>query len=1001
MRMEYLEACWRSAQALAERVRGSARPLAAALLAAGALWASPARAASSGRVNIGIAVQGVAGISDLNASSGLVPGDIELTWTEPTRSGTSAPYTYDIRVSTTGQISTHAQFLAAQPISQFSSSPLPEPGPGGGRAGLTVTGLVPGVIHYFAIRELDAGALFGAWFRGGSKNWNLFNFAPASSATPNPVTNLTALAGPGDAQVALSWTAPGPPTLAFHEVRFATFSVASVGGSTAAWLALTQSSVVAAGVGPGGLQTAVLDLEPAERYYFAVRSSNTAGMGALDQFASGAQVEARARGVAPVTDLDASAGPASNQVTLTWTTPFVSSTTAPLAYQLKVSTLGFIDGTTDFLAAQDLSAFSATPLPSYGTAGAAASLTVGGLVPGVTHYFALRVVDGSTPTLAGVWLRAPGLGRNADPSAAPGLTLQPPLAVTNLSALPGVAEGEVALTWTAPSNPNLVAISSYELRFATQPTTAFVSTTAWWNAASSQAYAGALSPGALESRVATGLYPAATWYFAVVSIDATGQVSPIDTLSTGALQAYALPRSVAPSVPSGLAATADLRAATVSWTDLTAAGKGLDFAYYRLERSTSLPTFVGVTTTTATSYYDSGLRAKVTYYYRLSARDLRGNESAFTANASTVPFTLRPMEPLGVGVTPAANSVTFSWSPTTRFGNGLSFLVPGAPDQDELQGYSLYRSTDVCADPYTLVSTMSVSSLTYTDATGGLLYYYKLTAFNTEGTSTSPVVVSSLGDRSVRTDDCASFLTIDVANAAVLNAQTNGLGSNVRLVGDRRPQDVGGLIFQSVQFRAMLDGATPIKNFVLPRPARLSLRFEVQDGVPVPSTAGVAGLGLSAQAAGVAPAAATTKDLGMFWDNGAEFKKMYGKVDPVAQTVTVETPNLGTYQIRAQYRSGGTVFDLSNVSHKAFSPNGDGLNDTFIITYDPGASNAAVSGKIYDVTGRHVADMVPGRVPNTLAWDGRMGGRFVAGGVYVYKIEGGGKTYAGSIVVAR
>ncbi len=1000
MNMEHLEACRRFAQALVERVRGGARPLAAALLAAGALWASPAPAANPGRLNIGIGVQGIAGVSDLQAAGGSLPGEIQLTWTEPQRSGASAPYSYDIRVSTTGQIGTHAQFLAAKPLSDLSGSPVPAPGAGGGQAGMVVSGLVPGVVHYFAIRQIDFGGLFGAWFRGGAAGWNLYNFAPANSAVPNPVTNLTALAGPGEGQVALSWTAPAPPTLSHHEVRFATFSVASVGGSTTAWLALTQSSVVAAGVGPGGLQTAILDLEPAERYFFAVRSSNTAGMGPLDSLASVSQREARAKGAGAVTNLAAAAGPSSNQVTLTWTEPFVSSITAPASYQLRVSTVGFIDGATGFAAAQPLSAFSATPLPAYGSGGAAASLAVSGLTPGVTHYFALRLVDGSTPTLAGVWLRDPAAGRNASPAAAPALVLQPPLAVTNLSALPGSGEGEVALTWTAPSNPNLVSISSYELRMATVPVSAFGgSTTAWWNAASSQPYGSALAPGALESRVATGLLPTATWYFALKSIDATGQVSPIDAYAAAPPQASALPQSVAPSVPSGLAATAGVREATVSWTPLSPAGLGLDFAHYRLERSSNPPAFVSVTTTTAASFTDAPLKAKTTWYYRVVARDLRGNESAASSTASVVPFTILPMEPLGLTVAPSSAAVSFSWSATTRFGNGLGFLAPAAPDQDELQGYSIFRATSICSPGYVHLSSVPVSTLTYTDWTGGANYFYRLASYNTEGVSSNVVTFSALGDRAYLTDDCGSAVYIDPVNAAALNSATNGRGSDVRLYRDRRPEDTGGVIFQSVEFKALLDGVTPLKDFVLPKPALIALRYEVQNGQPVASTSPASGS--SILAGGTAPTSFNTKDLGMFWNNGAEFKKMYGVVDPVAQTVTVESPNLGVYQIRAQYRSGGVEFDLSNVSNRVITPNGDHKNDLLIITYDPGASNAGARGRIYDIQGQFVADMTAGQVPNTLVWDGRMNGRPVSSGVYIYKIEGGGKTYTGSVVVAR
>ena len=45
--------------------------------------------------------------------------------------------------------------------------------------------------------------------------------------------------------------------------------------------------------------------------------------------------------------------------------------------------------------------------------------------------------------------------------------------------------------------------------------------------------------------------------------------------------------------------------------------------------------------------------------------------------------------------------------------------------------------------------------------------------------------------------------------------------------------------------------------------------------------------------------------------------------------------------------------------------------------------------------------MRSGLVPNTLTWDGMMNGRVVTSGVYIYQIKGDGKTFNGTIVVAR
>lgn len=1001
MRIEPLE--FRAfVSALLNRAGGLVRPAGAALMAAAVLTASSARAQTPpAHVNISIDMQVIAGVSGLAAQTGAVPGEINLTWTEPLYTGTTPPLTYDMRVSTFANIVENSAFLAAQPLTAFTGTPLPVPGAGGGQIATVITGLAPGVVHYFALRVADAVGKVGSWTR--TNGWNQANFAQANADVPIPITDLTGLAGPGVGQVSLSWTTPIPPPLLSYRVFHATFSVASVGGSTTAWraAALSSSTVVAASVPPGAVQNAVLTLNPGVRYYFGVETANNVGTGGLDSLSAGAQVDVRARGLAPVTDLVAATGSLATGITLTWTEPFFSSVTAPVSYQIKASTVGFINGATDYAAARDLQSIATVTFPLYGAGGTTASVQATGLTPFVTYYFAVRLVDGSTPTLTGAWLRVPAQGRNLNTGALPLFVPNPPNPVSDLTALPGAGEGDVNLVWTAPSNTNLVTIASYEVRFASFSAASAGSTTAWTEAASSVAFAPALGPGALEARTIGGLFPAATWYFSVKSIDATGQVSPIDTKSTGAFQAATLPRSLPPSTPLGLSGTAGLRRATLAWTDLTPAGKGLDFAYYRLERSTDLAAFVAVTTTAGTGYLDVPLTALVTYYYRLVARDLRGNESVATSTVGVVPFTILPMEPLGVTVAATPLNVTLSWSPVTRFADGTPFLSTAAPTADELIGYAVYRSTESCVLDFVHVSSLPFITTTLLNATGGANYYYHVQSYNTFGVSTNTLTVSTLGERRFFLDQCDTFMVLDSANSAMLNAATNGLGADVRIMSTRRPQDVGGPVFQSADWRAYLGGATEIKGFALPKPARVIMHFDTAGGVVVPSTAPVSGLSVSGASAAAAPTAVSPKNVGMYWYNGSEFKKMYGNVDTNSQTVTVESPNLGLYQIRSLFRADGAVFDLSNVSGRVVTPNGDGLNDLIIFSYDPGPRNISARGRIYDMTGAFVADMVPGLVPNTVVWDGKMNGRAATSGVYVYKIEGDGKTYTGTVVVAR
>ncbi len=577
---------------------------------------------------------------------------------------------------------------------------------------------------------------------------------------------------------------------------------------------------------------------------------------------------------------------------------------------------------------------------------AASTATVSGLDPNTTHYLAVAACTsvcslftslGSTITLA-----------------APALSLS----------TTAVSSSTIFLAWNPNGNPG-------NTRFVVQSSTDNITFVAVATVTTSTA-------GLLNVLNDT------TYFLKIVALNHVGTKAP----PSNVLQILT-PIGPVPFAPTGVAATALILGVRVSWDALTPAGVGAGLLFYRISRSTNAGFgFVSLTTTTSISYLERPLTLGVTYYYKISARDIGQTEGPFSATLGAFPFNIAPMEPLGVKIVPAPLSVALSWSTTTRFGDGTVFISTTAPLADELVGYAVYRSTEICAPSFVNISSLPLNTTNLVNATGGLNYYYRVHSYNTLGLSTNAVTVSSLGERSYFLDDCFSRVVLDNATASGLNADVNGIG-DIRIDRRRRPEDVGDSVFQSVVWRPMLDGATELTNYPLPKAVRIVLRFETLNGAPVSSSSAPAGSGV------------TVKNLGLFWYNGAEFKKVYGVVDPLTQTVTVESPNLGKYQIRALARADGAVFDVSNISGRAITPNGDGVNDIVIFTYDPGPNREAVTGRIYDVMGAFVADMTTGQVPNTLIWNGRSGGRTVGSGAYIYRIQGGGKTYTGTLVVAR
>jgi hypothetical protein len=573
-------------------------------------------------------------------------------------------------------------------------------------------------------------------------------------------------------------------------------------------------------------------------------------------------------------------------------------------------------------------------------------------------------------------------------------------AVLNLTAAAsGVATGTINLSWTEPVFNGATDPRFYDIRVSTS---AQISNDADFNAArplsafSSSAIPAPGLGGGTAAMAVAGLKPV-VYYFAIREHDSTVPASVTgswvrDVTNGWNVENFASLESPLP-VPQGLAAAAGLNKALVTWTPLTAAQKGLYFASYHVQRSTCPgQDFADVAITTAAALTDKFLTPFTTYYYRVSARDLFGRDSVFSSTASVTPYDIPPLEPLGL----LSGNGSFTWSPTRTFQDNTPFDSTGTPTINELQGYRVLRSSaNICGEVF--YSSITVASNTYTDTqyTAGDLYYYRIQSYNTAGPSTPTMVVSndSAGSRYLLQSDCVSRLVINSVQAQALSRATNGQGADIQIQLSFRLEDAaeGEGIIQSAQWVALKNGVV-VPGFHFDTPATIILHYNAVGGVPQP---------LARPSAQAAPAAHDSTSLGMYWFNGAQFEKLYGKVDPDAQTVTVQTPNLGIFQIRYLQRSSGAVFDISNLSGRVITPNGDGKNDTLIFGYDPGPDNVAATGRIYDLKGAFVADMTPGPVPNTLTWDGRMNGRYVASGVYAYEIKGGGKTFSGTIVVAR
>ncbi|MBI4062795.1 MAG: gliding motility-associated C-terminal domain-containing protein [Elusimicrobia bacterium] len=96
------------------------------------------------------------------------------------------------------------------------------------------------------------------------------------------------------------------------------------------------------------------------------------------------------------------------------------------------------------------------------------------------------------------------------------------------------------------------------------------------------------------------------------------------------------------------------------------------------------------------------------------------------------------------------------------------------------------------------------------------------------------------------------------------------------------------------------------------------------------------------------------------------------------------------------------IFDPKNgLSGRVVTPNNDGANDLVYFRFN-NPLDSRVELFVYDVTGALIYSAAGLSGQNALTWDGKgPGGAAVASGVYIYQIVAEGKTFNGTIVVAR
>jgi len=569
----------------------------------------------------------------------------------------------------------------------------------------------------------------------------------------------------------------------------------------------------------------------------------------------------------------------------------------------------------------------------------------------------------------------------------------PPGVINDLQASPGTGEGQVDLVWTSPGVFPGSIPEAYQLRIQTfSVADVGGSVSQWWNAPTGSIFQGlyAEASGSQVKRTvgigspdhAVNLTPEANYYFAVRSADDVGVTRSFWSDISAATAGQAT--NLTPATPQNFIAIGGNTMVFLSWSDLAPLQKTLNFAHYKLERSTDSVTFVEIATTTSASYTDTELTNCKTYIYRLIAVYNVSPGPAIEsppsiASAITKADMLPPAVVSGLsGQISADNqSFTINWSTVTTNLDGTSIT--------DLAAYRITKSTGLFAGA-TATFYVTASQNSFIDAVNSQNFYYKIRAVDTSGNESpdSNIINSSIRpDITVICDDGKTRLSIPSEISAELRKENNSTGSDLMITPVRLAAEETGNVLKSYRFDVKrADNNQSVPSFAFSKPM-INVTFGFLTG------------------SGVKTLAQGDQKLSIYWDNGNRLISLGGHPNFGEGTISVLSSNPGRYQLRVLSDTIDTILTEGSPYPRTITPNGDGINDRVFFFFE--ATNAPKEGRIYDLKGAFVANMTPGPVQDSsLVWDGKDGrGNVVSRGIYLYKVSLGEKNVTGTVVVAR
>ncbi|RLD17009.1 MAG: hypothetical protein DRI36_04840 [Caldiserica bacterium] len=438
----------------------------------------------------------------------------------------------------------------------------------------------------------------------------------------------------------------------------------------------------------------------------------------------------------PVTDLVAKTGINIGEIELTWTAPKTTWDIDIRWFYIRYATFSvndspFLGDTTEWWD----SANGIYEISNWWKSGEKVTLTIGGLSPQLTYYFAIKSED-EFGNISDIDLKTKNLNQ-AHAMAAWDMT--PPARITTLVAEVGNVEGEIKLSWISPGDDGTVGQitdGKWKIKYATY------SVVDWnegvWNDYDDK-YELVIdtdtSPLSFHSITITGLHGGVTYYFRIWASDDIPNWSEVSNGAT----TYAQVDVTSPSKVTDLRAEPGFNEITLFWTSPGDDGIDKDIINGKVEviYSTSqvfIP-YNSIIFSTSTSKFEfisytvTGLKGDTTYYFRIRIADERGNFSELSNKATSYTFdNVPPIPPTSLIAIAGDREVELIWTESIS---------------KDVVYYNVYRSTDILNYEFIGLST----STHYLDK--GLMnlvtYWYYVTCIDEAGNeSSSSTVVAAM-----------------------------------------------------------------------------------------------------------------------------------------------------------------------------------------------------------------------------------------------------------------